>query len=52
VETRFLREADDGSWTFASYVWNDEQTDAVLAPEEGLPDVAEMRPAAGTASPR
>jgi hypothetical protein len=44
VETRFLRKNSDGSWTFASYAWNEDQTDAILAPEEGLPDIAEIAP--------
>jgi hypothetical protein len=44
VETRFLRKNRDGSWTFASYAWSEDQTDAILAPEEGLPDVAEIAP--------
>lgn len=37
IETRFIERLADGSWRFASYVWNDEGTDAVLAPPEGLP---------------
>jgi hypothetical protein len=44
VETRFLRKNGDGSWTFASYHWTGDQADAILAPEEGLPDVAEIAP--------
>jgi hypothetical protein len=44
VETRFLRKNDDGSWTFASYAWNETQTDAILAPADGLPNVAEIAP--------
>jgi cytochrome c553 len=44
VETRFLRKNGDGSWTFASYAWNEDQTDAILAPEEGLPDIAAIAP--------
>ena len=44
VETRFLRKNGDGSWTFASYAWNEAQTDAILAPEDGLPNVAEIAP--------
>ena len=44
VETRFLRKNGDGSWAFASYAWNDEQTDAILAPAEGLSNVAEIAP--------
>ena len=44
VETRFLRKNGDGSWTFASYAWNETQTDAILAPADGLPNVAEIAP--------
>jgi cytochrome c553 len=44
VETRFLRKNSDGTWTFASYAWNEEQTDAILAPEGGLANVAEVAP--------
>jgi hypothetical protein len=44
VETRFLRKNGDGSWTFASYAWNEAETDAILAPEDGLPNVAEIAP--------
>jgi hypothetical protein len=44
VETRFLRKDGPASWTFASYVWNDAQTDAELAPAEGAPNVAEIAP--------
>jgi hypothetical protein len=44
AETRFLRKNGDGSWTFASYAWNEDQTDAILAPEDGLPDLAEIAP--------
>ena len=33
VETRFLRKDGPASWTFASYVWNEAQTDADLAPD-------------------
>jgi hypothetical protein len=44
VETRFLRKNGDGSWTFASYAWSEDQTDALLAPAEGLPNVVEIAP--------
>jgi hypothetical protein len=37
VETRYLERLADGSWRFAAYVWNEDGTDAVLAPERGLP---------------
>ena len=32
VETRFIERLADGSWRFATYVWNEDGTDAVLAP--------------------
>jgi hypothetical protein len=35
VETRFIERSNDGSWRFASYVWNAQGTQAVLAPEDG-----------------
>ena len=44
VETRFLRKDGPASWSFASYVWNEEQTDAELAPEGGVMNVAEVAP--------
>ena len=31
-------------WVFASYVWNAEGTSATMAPDEGLPRVAEIAP--------
>jgi hypothetical protein len=46
VETRFLWKASEEGWVFASYAWNDEQTDAILAPEEGLPNLYEFAPGA------
>jgi mono/diheme cytochrome c family protein len=44
VETRLLWKATPSSWVAVSYVWNSEQTDAVLAPAAGLPNVAEIVP--------
>ena len=44
VETRFLRKNGDGSWSFASYVWSEDQTDAIVAPAEGVPNVAVIAP--------
>ncbi len=44
VETRFLWRASADGWVFASYVWNDEQTDAVRAPDSGVPDIVEAAP--------
>jgi hypothetical protein len=36
VETRFIERLADGTWRFAVYVWNEEGTDAVLAPAAGI----------------
>jgi hypothetical protein len=44
VETRLLWRASAEGWVFASYAWNEEQTDAVLAPDAGVPDVVEVAP--------
>jgi hypothetical protein len=39
-----LSKVGDGQWVFASYAWNEDQADAVLAPEDGVPAVAEVAP--------
>ncbi|HEX6852435.1 MAG TPA: hypothetical protein VF139_13645 [Candidatus Polarisedimenticolaceae bacterium] len=44
VETRLVWKTGQDAWLFASYVWNDEQSEAYLAPEEGVPNVAEVAP--------
>ena len=36
IETRMLWHATEETWLFASYVWNDDQTEAFLAPEQGI----------------
>ena len=36
VETRMIERLADGSWRFATYVWNAQGTDAVLVPDEGV----------------
>jgi hypothetical protein len=38
IETRMIERLADGSWRFVSYAWNDEGTEATLAPAEGLPE--------------
>jgi hypothetical protein len=43
VETRFLWK-HDGEWRFATYAWNDAQTDATLVPENGLLTNVEVAP--------
>jgi len=44
IETRMLWKATASSWVAVSYAWNSEQSDAVLAPAAGLPNVAEIVP--------
>jgi cytochrome c553 len=44
VETRMLWKAAADEWLAASYVWNEEGTDATLAPEEGVRGVVEIAP--------
>lgn len=44
VETRVLWKTAANHWEFASYAWDANQRDAVLAPAEGLADVAEVAP--------
>jgi cytochrome c553 len=40
VETRFLWRASADRWVFASYAWNADATDALLAPAAGIANVA------------
>ena len=40
VETRMLWKATAAKWVAASYLWNEDQTDATLASDLGEPDVA------------
>ncbi len=35
VETRLIERLPDGSWRYATYLWNEEGSDALLAPPEG-----------------
>lgn len=44
VETRMLWRVSADRWVFASYAWNEAQTDAVLAPDAGIAGVAEVAP--------
>ena len=44
VETRLLWKATPEHWIAASYVWNEEQTDAALAREGGVPGIVEVAP--------
>jgi len=36
VETRFIERLPDGKWRYATYIWNEQGTDATLAPAEGI----------------
>ena len=38
VETRFIERRADGSWRYATYLWNPEGTVATLAPADGVPE--------------
>jgi mono/diheme cytochrome c family protein len=42
VETRFMWHASAGEWIFATYLWNQENTDAVLAPDSGVRNVVPL----------
>jgi len=42
VETRFLWQTARNKWVFASYAWNEAQTDGALASESGLSNIAEI----------
>jgi hypothetical protein len=42
VETRFIWRATEKDWVFATYLWNEDQTDAALAPESGNKDYYEI----------
>lgn len=35
VETRFIERREGGDWRYATYVWNEDGTQATLAPERG-----------------
>jgi hypothetical protein len=39
VETRVMERLPDGTWGYRTYVWNADGTDAMLAPERGIPDL-------------
>jgi cytochrome c553 len=43
VETRFMQLGADGAWLYATYRWNEDGSDAVLAPECGVRGVCATR---------
>jgi hypothetical protein len=42
VETRLIWKAGPDDWVFATYLWNESQTDADLAPERGARNYADI----------
>lgn len=36
LETRLLEKVDEDQWNMETYVWNEQQTRAILAPDEGI----------------
>lgn len=44
VETRFLEKIKKGVWIYATYAWNNEETDADLVAEAGHPNHVEIAP--------
>ena len=44
VETRLMQSSGGGRWTFATYAWNADESDAVLVPAAGLRGVVEIAP--------
>lgn len=44
VETRLLWKVSSSRWVAGSYVWNEDGTDATLAPPQGVRGVAEVAP--------
>jgi hypothetical protein len=43
VETRYMELAGNGDWIYATYVWSEDGSDAVLAPARGIPGAVEIR---------
>jgi hypothetical protein len=44
VETRLIEKIGAEEWRFASYIWNENESDAILAPFHGYRGVAEIQP--------
>lgn len=40
IETRFIERRADGAWHYATYVWNEDGSDALLAPANGIAALA------------
>ena len=44
IETRMIESLEGGELRFATYVWNADESAALLAPESGIKNAAEIRP--------
>jgi len=44
IETRFMELGADGDWTYATYRWNEDETEALLVPARGVRRAAESVP--------
>ncbi len=44
VETRMIWKTGEARWVYAAYVWNEDGTDAVLAPSSGIRGAHEIAP--------
>jgi len=42
VETRYMEKVSTEKWSVATYVWKDDETDALRAPDEGIRNHAEI----------
>ena len=42
VETRYLEKVGKRVWSYATYAWKEDESDAVLVPESGFPDHVEI----------
>lgn len=38
IETRLMEKLPDGKWNFSTYLWNEKETEATLATEDGVPN--------------
>jgi hypothetical protein len=47
VETRMLWRATAAGWTYATYIWNEAQTEATLAPADGQANIVAVAPGKG-----
>jgi hypothetical protein len=44
AETRMIWRTEAGTWEYATYAWNEDQSEAVLVPADGLPEFLEIAP--------